>query len=142
MDEESKKRLYELVQMTGELVSRSLQAEQIIMVETTKSNVYHFENHLHVGGEFDTRFLDEKRFVKMLKEKDDVELKYIVSMWNNGGVEVPTMHFRELLLEASPKNADAIFVVLTEDGKGGFALGVRTIGWSMPPAKETDTDVE
>lgn len=133
MDMESMKRHYELVQMAEKLVSMSLQAEQIIVVETVKSNVYHFENHLHIGGQFDARLLDEERFVRMLKEKNDSEVKYIVCMWKNGGVEIPSMHFRKLLLEVSPKNADAMFVVLTEDGKGGLALGVRTVGRSMPP---------
>ena len=84
------------------------------------------------------RFQDEEQFMKLLQEKADSEVKYIVCMWKNGSVEIPSMHFRKMLLEASPKNADAIFAVLTGDGNGGLAVGVRTIGWSMPAKKESD----
>ena len=134
MESKTTKRLSELVQMAKGLVEQGLEADQIVVVETAKTTVYHFENHLLVKGKLDTGFADEERFIWMLKDKNDSEVKYIVCMWNHGAVEIPSMHFRELLMEASPKNADAIFVVLTEDGKGGFALGVRTVGWSMPPA--------
>ena len=91
-----------------------------------------------VDGKVDVCFPDEEQFIKMLQEKADCELKYIVCMWKNGNVDIPSMHFRKRLLEISPKNADAMFVVLTEDGNGGFALGVRTVKQCMPTKKESE----
>lgn len=133
-----KERLSRLIQMAEELVEQEIQADQIVVVETAKSNVYHFENHLFAEGKSDLVFEDEKHFVEMLQENADCEIQYIVCMWKKGSVEIPTMHFRKLLLEVSPKNAEARFVVLTEDGNGGLAFGVRTIGWSMPAKKESE----
>lgn len=91
-----------------------------------------------VDGKVDVCFPDETQFIKMLQEKADCELKYIVCMWKNGNVDIPSMHFRKRLLEISPKNADAKTVVLTEDGNGQAAFGVRTIGRSMPAKKESE----
>lgn len=138
MELETRERFRALVQKAEEFVEQGIQADQIIVLETTNANVYHFENHFFVDRKMDVRFPDETQFVKMLQEKADFEIKYIVCMWKNGSVEIPSMHFRELLMEASPKNVDAMFVVLTEDGKGGLALGIRTVGWSMPAKKECE----
>lgn len=135
MELETRERFGALVQMAKEFVERGIQADQIIVVETATANVYHFENHFFVDGKVDVRFPDEEQFMNMLLEKTDCEIKYIVCMWKNGSVEIPSMHFRELLMEASPKNADAMFVVLTEDGKGGLALGIRTVKQCMPAKK-------
>lgn len=140
MDKESMKRLSELVQMTRELLEKGIDADQIIVAETAKSNVYHFENHLFLDGKVDTRFPDEEAFMEMLKEKGDCALKYIVCMWKNGAVEIPSMHFRKMLMEASHENGAAMYVVHAEDEKGELVLGVRTVSRSMPPAKKVDAN--
>jgi len=140
MEKEEKKELLELMEEANVLIAQYTYAEQVIAVRTMKDNIYHFPNYIldsvEHNGNSEKLVVgsteNEDKFIKMLLEKGDGELKHIVCMWNTGGVDVPSMHFRKLLLEASPKNADAKFVVLMEDGNGGTAYGVRTIGWSMP----------
>ena len=83
----------------------------MIVVKTTKSNVYSFPNNILSKGT-----ADEENFVKKLLNQGDCEIKYVVAMWTEESIEIPSMNFRKLLLEASPKNAQAILVGQGENG--------------------------
>lgn len=85
--------------------------DQVIVVKTTKSNVYSFPNHIKSKGTS-----DEESFLRMLAEQEDCEIKYVVAMWTDGSIDIPSMNFRKLLLEASPKNAQAVLALQGEEG--------------------------
>ena len=111
MEDAKNREYYELVQKAKELVALHSSADQVIIVKTQKGNVYHFINYLHVDGQFIGKSDDEERFVQMLLDKEEPVLKYIVCMWNEYSIDVPSMHFRELLMSISEKNADAMLVL-------------------------------
>ena len=69
---------------------------------------------------------EENPFVQQLVEQDDAEIKYIVCMWNNYGVEVPSNQLRKCLLAASPKNEDALMIL-----QGEYDYAIRTIKSTM-----------
>lgn len=102
---------YELVQRAKELVLLNPSVDQVIIVKTEKSNIYHFTNRLYIDGMFTGKSEDEEKFVEMLSDKKDQVIRYIVCMWNCCSIDVPSMNFRELLLEASEKNAEAMLVL-------------------------------
>ena len=87
-------------------------AEQIIIVKTTKDNIYFCVNYNIMQGNYE----DEKQFFQMLVDVNDVEVKYIVCMWKNGGVDIPSANFRKNLFAICPKNEEAIWVGLGEKG--------------------------
>ena len=102
---------YELVQRAKELVLLNPSVDQVIIVKTEKSNIYHFTNRLYIDGMFTGKSEDKEKFVEMLSDKKDQVIIYIVCMWNCCSIDVPSMNFRELLLEASEKNAEAMLVL-------------------------------
>lgn len=101
----------ELVQMAKEFVLLNPSVDQVIVVKTEKSNIYHFTNQLYIDGTFNEKSEDEEKFVQMLLDKEEQVLRYIVCMWNGCSIDVPSMNFRKLLLEASEKNTEAMLVV-------------------------------
>lgn len=96
-------------------------AEQVVVVRTTKNRIrsYTFDSMSEI-------IAADNAFVRQLVEQDDVEIKYIVSMWNNYGLEVPSIQLRKCLLEVSPKNGEALVVL-----QGEYDFAVRTIKSTM-----------
>ena len=46
----------------------------------------------------------------------DQVIKYVLCMWSDGSIEIPSMHFRNLLLDASAENAQAVIILQGTDG--------------------------
>lgn len=67
-------------------------------------------------------------FMKELIQSDDAEIKYMVCMCNNYGIDIPAYYLNKSLLEACPKNVDAQVIL-----QGEYDFAVRTIGSMMPP---------
>lgn len=88
-------------------------AQQVILVQTSKSQLYHLLNHGIDSG--DTT--EEEHFVEMLREKGDTEIRYLVCMWKDSVIDLPSAHFRRRLIELSPQNAAALVFLR---GEGTF----------------------
>lgn len=137
MEDTKNREYYELVQKAKELVALHPSADQVIVVETEKSNIYHFANHLHVDGLCLEKSDDEEKFVQMLLDKGEPVLKYIVCMWNEYSIDVPSMNLRKLLMAASEKNADAMLVL-----KSVLGLNLKSLGVCVMPTRTMHVDTE
>lgn len=118
-----------LIELAHKYVAEYPTAEQIILVKTVKNNTYFCVNKAILEGNYD----DEKRLIKMLVDADDVEIEFIVGMCENGGLEAPSYHFKESILEICPKNEDAIYVA-----KGINGMVFKRIKSAMP-TKNSDS---
>lgn len=98
-------------------------AEQVVVVRTAKNRIRSYVFHC-----MDEIVQEDNAFVRQLIEQDDVEIKYIVCMWNNYGLDDLSIQLKKCLLEASPKNAEALMVL-----QGEYDFAVRTIKSTMPP---------
>lgn len=112
----------------------NLSGGQVIVVQTEKSNIYHFINHLYVDGQLNGKSEDEEKFIQMLLDKGEPVLKYIVCMWNEYSIDVPTMNFRKILLTASEKNTDAMLVLQSTS-----SLILKKLSCSMPYCMGVDS---
>ena len=117
------KKLYDLLEVAEQQVKVNPEADQVIAVKTAKGNVYHFANHGVLTG----NTAGESRFAQMLEEQGDTEILCLVALWNNGCVDVPSMHFRCSLLELDPRNGETVMLLRSENG-----YTVRTVGSAMP----------
>lgn len=88
---------------------------QTVAVLTSRSNLYSFANRDVLSG--DTA--DEDAFVKTLLACGDTGIRYVVCMWNNRELDVPSGHLRRQLEELNPKNQDAGILL---SGKNGFVV--------------------
>ena len=124
-----------LIEEAEKQVKLNPTAGQVVVVKTAKgntytcvnNNTYTIENGVIMSvGDFD----EEIEFIQMLVDIDDVEVKYIVCMWQSGSVEIPSYHFRNGILEICSKNQEAIWV-----GQGEDCLLLRALKDTVP-AKE------
>lgn len=91
--------------------------DQLITVKTIKSNMYSFANKIEcMNAHY------EEDFINQLIRQEDFEIEYVVCVWNDGSLDIPSMNFRQLLLQASEKNNHAILVMLGENGIIGREL--------------------
>lgn len=104
-------------------IEENKDAEMVVVAHTAKDNIYTCANYNILEGKYE----DMDRFLQMLVDTNDVEVKYCICMWNNGGLEVPFAHLRLGLLEISPKNEETIFC-----GQGENALVLKTLRDMMP----------
>lgn len=85
-------------------------ADQVIVVKTENNHLRCFSNSLKSNG------ADEKDFVEHISASEDPVIKCVLCMWSDGSIEIPSMHFRNLLLDASAENAQAVIILQGTDG--------------------------
>lgn len=93
--------LYEaekLVESEGSLS----QGEQVIVVLTAKSHRFSLVNHNIMEGDLSK----EENFIKGLVEVGETEIKYIVCMWQEYMLDIPSQHMREQLIKLNPLNKE------------------------------------
>ena len=88
-----------LIQEVRKYMLEHQAAEQVIVVKTAKGNVRFFANNV-----LDQKYVEEKEFVRKLVEQDDTVIQYIVCMWNDESLDLPSMNFRKLLLDVNEEN--------------------------------------
>ena len=65
---------------------------------------------------------DETALMEMLSLQGDTEIRYVLCMWEDGGIDVPSMAFRQMLLTLDPKNAESVLLLMTDNGVQGVQL--------------------
>ncbi len=59
---------------------------------------------------------EEKELIEKLKAAGDTEIRYVLCMWQDNSVDIPSFAFRKMLCELDQKNQEAaLFVMTTED---------------------------
>ena len=59
---------------------------------------------------------EEEALLKRLKDADDTEVRYLLCMWADGNIDLPSFDFRKMLCEVSEKNIDTQIFVMTQNG--------------------------
>lgn len=118
--------------MVGEAknVLRCYADEELAVVVRTKTNhIFSFASKMDELKEA------EEAFVQQLIHANDAEIKYLVCMWDMYALEIPSANLVKCLLEASPKNAEALIILQNHGLHGKDDFKVRTIKSIMPPQK-------
>ena len=100
-----------LLHQAKELISSDPSAEQVITVLTSGGHILSFANHNIVSGET----ADEEAFIKTLAESKDTEIQYAICMWNDSTLDVPSRHLQNLLMDLSPTNQKAEFLLSSSE---------------------------
>lgn len=124
---ETTKQFYMLYEEAKKQAQLHPSAEQIIAVKTAKGNTYTFPNYTML-----TTHEDEGRFVRMLQDRQDAQVRHLVCLMMPGReIEISSFFLRNALLHADPKNEETTMLLQADIG-----LMVKTIKWSMPPKRE------
>ena len=97
------------------------EADQTVVVRTKSNRIFSFACKMDELSE------TEDTFVQRLVEANATEIKHVVCMWYEFGIDQPSMHFRKRLLEISAKNGDAQVLL-----QGADDFHLRTINSLMP----------
>ena len=127
VDREMEKEFYMLYEEAKKQAQLHPSAEQAVAVKTVKGNIYTFPNYTML-----TTHEDEARFVRMLQDRQDAQVSYMVCLMVQGcEIEISSFFLRDALLRADPKNEETTMLLQADIG-----LVVKTIKWSMPPKRE------
>ena len=120
--------LHSLLSSTEKLGAKALSGQQgqIVAVKTAKDNVYYYINKAWCPETFQK---EEMLFLNMLREKEDTQILFAVCLWNGGGLDIPSIHFRKGLLALCHKN-EATKLLL----QGEHRLIAKNLQDTMPPA--------
>ena len=96
------------------------QYSQAIVILTKKNNEYSafVENAVYSDK------TDEKLLIDGLTESKDTEIYRILCLWSDGGVDLPSLYFRDKLLQLDSANSDAGIFAMTKDGPSVIKLGI------------------
>lgn len=59
---------------------------------------------------------DEKALLERLTIANDTEIEYLLCLWQDGGIDLPSYRFREMLYETDQRNTECKIFVLTQNG--------------------------
>lgn len=95
---------------------------QKIAFLSSKGNIY----NATIKNALNKSHIDEIQLLEILKSNNDTEIKQIVCKWLNGGFDLPSYAFRELLVELNSNNINATMLV-----QGSDTLIEKNIGQTM-----------
>ena len=65
---------------------------------------------------------DEVSLLRKIQEAEDDEICFVLCMWQDKSIDIPSFAFRNLLLGLTEKNSEATVFVMTTDGVDGIKL--------------------
>lgn len=66
---------------------------------------------------------EEKSMLAGLRAAGDTQIRYLLCMWRDGGVDIPSLAFRRMTVELDPQNAAALLLVMTAEGASAISVG-------------------
>lgn len=66
--------------------------------------------------------IDEVCLIQNIMNAEDTEICYVLCMWYDKSIDIPSFAFRQLLLALNPKNSAASLFVMTTDGVSAVEL--------------------
>ncbi len=65
---------------------------------------------------------DERSLLEGLKSAGDTGISYILCMWQDGSIDIPSLKFRKMLFDLNEQNARSLIFVMTKNGISGAKL--------------------
>ncbi len=94
------------------------QYTQAIVLHSAKGNEY----STIIRNALSEEKSDEKALLCQMQETKDSEIGFVLCMWQDDNIDIPSFAFRKLLLESNEKNADTALFVMTADGVSEIKL--------------------
>ena len=97
---------------------------QVVVVLTSNHNMY----GTVLDNAMDPAHPCEHAFLKELQDQHDTDIRQMVCMWLNGGLDVPSYDFRQMVCDLREDNQNAEMLL---QGAEGYLK--KTIAQTMPP---------
>ena len=98
-------------------IEKSEYTQAIILLSTT-GNTYSsiIRNALSEGK------ADEASLLQQIQDAKDDEIHFVLCMWQDKNIDIPSFSFRKSLLNANEKNSESMLFVMTADGVSATKL--------------------
>lgn len=96
------------------------QYTQAVVFVTSKGNEY---CSVIVNAISETK-ADEKELLGKLHSAEDTEVHYILCMWHNGDIDIPSYELRKMLIQLNHENNNARSFVRSKDGYSVIKLEI------------------
>lgn len=94
---------------------------QAVAIQTTAGNMHVFMMS------FDDQTASEEKILNTLVTQKDTAIAFLVAMWGNHWIDLPSYSLRQKLIDIDESNREALLVL-----QGENCLVVRTVGSTMP----------
>lgn len=131
------KKLHEfekLLKQAQKLIKSDSSAEQAVVVLTSKGTMFSFINKNITSGNVEA----EISFVRKLEENKDIEIRYIICMWGDASLDVPSCHLRNMLAELDVSNQNT--EILLKSGEGFQVKSMKAL--VSPPRSQQENSSE
>ena len=113
--------LFERLQKTASIMLKSAEQGQytqgLVLVSSTGK-----EYSAVIKDVLSEEHAEEKALLEELKANHDTTLDYVLCMWQDACIDIPSWAFRKMLCSLDPKNADALLFVMTGNGVSAVRL--------------------
>ena len=101
-----------LLDCARKLLCENPDAAQVVLVSTAREHVFHMlSRNFPIDME-----RTESEFCEMLKSQGDTHILHLLCMWQNGTVDLPSWHLRQLLTQLNPENQNTLVLLNTQEG--------------------------
>ena len=110
----------EMKEKALDLLSNSEKGQytQAIILHSAYGNEY----SAIIRNELSKEKTDELSLIRKIQEAQDSKICFVLCMWQDNCINIPSFEFRKLLLESTEKNSDAILFVMTANGVSEIKL--------------------
>ena len=94
------------------------QYTQAIVLYSAKGNEY----STIIRNALSKEMADEAFLLGKIQEANDSEIDFVLCMWQDQWIDIPSFAFRKLLLDLNEKNSESALFVVTADGVSEIKL--------------------
>lgn len=88
------------------------QYTQAIVLSTAAGNEY----SAVISNALSEEKTDETDLLEKLKEAEDTNIRYVLCIWQDNSIDIPSFAFRNMLYTLNSKNSDSLLFVMTDNG--------------------------
>ena len=70
---------------------------------------------------------EETSLIERLKIAEDTELRYVLCVWQDNSIDIPSFAFRKMLCTLNPKNSESLLFVMTAEGVSAIKVSATMI---------------
>ena len=111
------------------LLQENPSADQVIIMMTTKGNIYSLINESIINGNNES----EDAIISIMDVQKDIEISHIICMWQGNSLDVPSMYLRKKIIALHSQNAKAKVLL---QGKNDYLI--RELESTIP---KTNSDI-
>ncbi len=98
-------------------IEKSEYTQAIILLSTTENTYSSI-----IRNALSEEKAEEASLLQQIQDAKDDEINFVLCMWQDKNIDIPSFSFRKSLLNANQKNSESMLFVMTADGVSAIKL--------------------